>query len=293
MGLVLIILTGLIWSGIGVVLGLAVRRRSDVHSFITAAFLMSSISSWVLLPDWRQLLVGEVERPGSLVLLLSLAGVAGGVGMLFLQRAMVAGAAAWTVGQSALVIPFLAGSLFQGEPMRASGGVGVVAIVFSLIAFARRNRHSEPGSVSADARNWLRDAIIAFVLLGIQQTLSSIPSTWPGWTDSAGLRVPISLTAGALPLLFLAMFTRIGLNREAWGLAALYAVLVIAGQYLLFAAMDQLRLEGRLSLAFPIALGSCIVIFALWDLIVWKQHPDSLTLAGICLGLLGVVVLAL
>lgn len=293
MGLVLILLTGVIWSGIGVVLGLAVRRRADVYSFITAAFVMSSIGSWLLLPDWRQLLAGKVERPGSLILLLTLAGAAGGAGMLFLQRAMVAGAAAWTIGQSALVIPFLAGSLFHGEPMRVSGVAGVAAIVFSLIAFARRTRHSEPGAGAAAARNWLRDAIIAFSLLGIQQTLSSVPSTWPGWTDTAGLRVPITLSAGALPLLVISMRRGVRLDRFAWGLATAYAVLVVTGQYLLFPAMDHLRLEGRLFLAFPIALGSCIVIFALWDLMVWKQRPDRMTLVGISLGLLGVVALAM
>jgi drug/metabolite transporter (DMT)-like permease len=292
MGLILILLTGLLWSGIGVVLGVAVRRRYDVLSFITVAFVMSSICSWVLFLDWRLLLAGAVERPGALVLLLTAAGAAGGMGMFFLQRSMVAGAAAWTVGQSALVIPFLAGSLFLGEPLRISGVLGVAAIVLSMIAFSRGNRQSQSGSDMGTGQKWLRHALAAFLLLGAQQALSSVPSSWPGWTDSAGLRVPITLTAGVLPFLVISVRRGMSLDRAVWGIAAAYAVLVIAGQYLLFCAMDQLSLEGRLSLAFPLALGTSIVIFAMWDLLVWKRCPDRLTTIGICLGLLGVIALA-
>ena len=56
-------------------------------------------------------------------------------------------------------------------------------------------------------------------------------------------------------------------GRGAWGLAGLYAGLVIAGQLLLFADMDSLRSEGWLALVFPLALGTCIVLVALCDIL--------------------------
>ncbi len=137
MGLILILLTGLVWGGIGVVLGVASRRKLNVLAFIAFATALSSVAAWVVLAKWPQLLAGSVDRPVPLVMILVVAGIAGTVGMLCLQRAMTAGAAAWTVGQSAMVIPFLVGVLFLGEPMRLCGGLGVVAIVLSLLSFAR------------------------------------------------------------------------------------------------------------------------------------------------------------
>lgn len=288
MGLVLILLTGLAWGSIGVVLGSSSKRKVDAVTFMAAATLLSCVFSWGLLVDWPVLLAGKVERPVPLIGLLGLAGLAGGLGMLALQKSMTAGAAAWTIGQSAMVIPFLTGILFLGEPMRLTGGLGLTVILLSLLAFAR----GRPATDSANGP-WLSYALGAFLLLGLQQALSSIPSSWEGWSDGAGLRVPIALTAGAVPLVAIVLIRRRPFCKGAWQLAGSYAVLVVTGQSLLFAAMDRLRTTGRLSLAFPLAIGTCILLVALWELFGWKRPPERLTLAGISLGGAGVVLLAL
>jgi uncharacterized membrane protein len=57
--------------------------------------------------------------------------------------------------------------------------------------------------------------------------------------------------------------------------------------------MDSLRTEGRLALVFPLALGTCIVLVALCDIVVWKRRPCRFTWTGIALGMLGVILLAL
>jgi len=292
MGLMLTLLTGMVWGGIGVVLSLAVRKRLNVLPFMAAANALASVGAWMFLVKWGPLLDGRVEHPLSLVLLLSMAGIAATIGMLFLLKAMDAGAAAWTVGQSAMVIPFLAGVLFWGEPLRMGGACGLAAILASLLAFAGA-RPSDTGDGATPNRRWLLQALLALVFLGAQQTLSSIPSSWEGWKDSAELRGPLILTAGALPLLFLVIRRRLWPERDAWWLAGLYAGLGIAGNLLLFAAMDSLRTEGRLALVFPLALGTCIVLVALCDIVLWKRRPCRFAWIGIALGTLGVILLAL
>ena len=291
MGLILILLTGLAWGGIGIVLGYVSKRKFDVFTFITAATVLSSLGAWIFLANWSSIIAGECKETPNLLLVLTFAGVAGGLGMLYLQKSMTGGAAAWTVGQSAMVLPFLAGTFFFEESMRLTGGVGVAIIIFSLVSFAKGSSDS-----TADSKGevpWLRFALIAFVLLGIQQTLSSVPSSWEGWSDSGGLRVPLVLTAGGVPLFILAVLKRKKPNREIIGLSISYSILVIVGQFLLFTAMDQLRLEKQLSLAFPIAIGTCIIIVALWDILVWKRRPGRMTIIGLILGLAGVVLVAL
>jgi uncharacterized membrane protein len=57
--------------------------------------------------------------------------------------------------------------------------------------------------------------------------------------------------------------------------------------------MDSLRTEGRLALVFPLAVGTCIVLVALCDIVIWKRRPCWFTWTGIALGMLGVILLAL
>jgi uncharacterized membrane protein len=292
MGLILILLTGLAWGGVGVVLGASSRRKIDGVVFVAVATAIGAGISWICLVNWAAVLAGDVDGRPSLLPILVTAGVAGSLGMLSLQRAMGGGAAAWTVGQSAMVIPFAVGVVCFGEPFRQRGGVGVVIIVLSMIAFSIDKTVPESGSTSK-RHAWLRHALTAFLLLGLQQVLSSVPSSWDGWSDAAGIRVPVILTAGAIPLVIGVAVRGLKVERTIWRLAAAYGLIVVVGQYLLFRALDQLSLEGRISLAFPIAIGTCILLVTFWDIVVWKNRPAKMTLVGLLLGVAGVVMLAM
>jgi drug/metabolite transporter (DMT)-like permease len=290
MGLVLIFLTGVVWGGIGIVLGFVARRRWSVLAFMSAATTLAALGAWAFLAHWPSLLAGHVPRALPLVLLLTAAGIVGTVGMLCLQRAMTAGAAGWTVGQSAMVIPFVVGILFLGEPPRLAGMLGLSAILGSLVAFSCNRR--APVSGSAADPGWFRQALLALLLLGIQQSLCMIPSSWEGWTDTARLRIPLVLISGAAALLAVSAKRRLCPEHGIWLLATLYAALVVGGQVLLFAAMDRLRAEDRLALAYPIAIGVSMVAMALCERWVWRNRPTRSAWAGILLGLLGVILLA-
>ena len=287
----LILLTGVVWGGIGIVLASVARRQWNVLAFMSAATTLAAAGAWAALTHWPSLLAGHVPKALPLVLLLTTAGIIGTGGMLSLQKAMTAGTAAWTVGQSAMVIPFLVGILFLGEPPRLAGVLGLLAILGSLVAFSRSRK--TPGSGPGSDHGWFRYALLALLLLGIQQSLCLIPSSWEGWSDTARLRIPLLLTSGALALVVVSAKRRLRPERGIRLLATLYATLVVAGQVLLFAAMDQLRAENRLALAFPIAIGVSMVAMAIWDRWVWQNRPDRTAWVGILLGLLGVILLAL
>jgi multidrug transporter EmrE-like cation transporter len=169
--------------------------------------------------------------------------------------------------------------------------LGLLAILGSLVAFSRNRRAPDGGP--AAGQGWFRQALLALFLLGIQQSLCMIPSSWAGWTDTARLRIPLVLISGAVALLAGSAKRRLCPERGIWLLATLYAALVVGGQVLLFAAMDQLGTEDRLALAYPIAIGVSMVAVALWDRLAWKNRQDRSAWVGILLGLLGVVLLAI
>ena len=287
-GLTLIIATGIVWGGIGVVLAVVSKEKIETWSFIGIATGISSLGAWFFLVDWPLLLSGEANAPLQLFYILGFGGVTSIIGMACLQKSMKAGAAAWAIGQSALVFPFLAGVVFLDDVLYTSGVFGVITILFSLILFTKANRHKKEYQQS-----WLRYALMAFVFLGIPQTMSTIPSSWEGWSDNAGLRVPIVLTAGAIPLLCLVIYKKKSVQRGAIKLSFYYAILVITGQGLLFSAMDHLKNEKKLSLAFPLALGTCIIVVALWEIYIKRKWPDLFTLSGIMSGIIGISLLTI
>ena len=114
-GLALILLTGLAWAGLGVVSGTVARRGLDAAAYLTAGTLASTLVGWILLPNWPVLLGGEVERGAAFIPLIFGAGLLSTASFFFLQKAMTGGAAAWAVGQSAMVITFVVGILFLGH----------------------------------------------------------------------------------------------------------------------------------------------------------------------------------
>ena len=287
MGISLTILTGLIWGGIGVVLEVATKRKINSWVFIAIASTLSSIGAWSFFVRWDVVSSGEIQKPFQTFIILSIAGLFGTLGMVCLKKSMNAGASAWTVGQSSLVIPFIAGCILFDKHIHISGILGVSFILLCLFLF-----YQHTNSESKDKKPWFKDAILAFLFLGIQQTASSIPSSWDGWTDSANLRVPILLTSGCIPLVFYVLIIKSKIQQGLWNLSVIYAILVLIGQGCLFAAMDLLRKTQQLSLTFPIALGTCILFITLWDIIKQKSVPSFLTISGILCGLLGIIFLS-
>ena len=296
MGLLLIILTGLSWGGVGIILDRAARRGMDACAFQMAGNILGAGGAWLVLVRWPVLLAGSaVPRLMPLVWIMGVAGVLGTAGMFAMQRALSRGfsAGVWTVGQSAMVVPFIFGMVFLAQPFHWTGVLGVVATIVCLgLLAAVHGGMEEGGAGGRKGTGWFGLALLAFAFLGAQQTLCMVPSSWPGWTDAAQLRVPIVAMAGGGVMAVVAGFRRRWPTRGEWFLAAGYGAVGLLGQVLLFAAMDRLRAEGRLAVAYPIAVGLCILVMAVRDAAANRSGRTPLALAGILFGLTGVVLIA-
>jgi len=203
--------------------------------------------------------------------------------------------AIWAIGQSALVLPFLWGILVMGEHSNALKITGVALILtgMALPAFIKNTL----GNEDAHAGNrllWFKLALLSLFIIGTGQTLQSIPSYWQGWEDSAGLRPALSCLGCAIGGAACLLIRRNSKwpSRSLFLLAAGMAMLNTISTKLFFVSLDRLGLCGMASLGFPIMVGSCIVGFSLYSLLVIREKPHFYHWAGLAATLSGIFALS-
>ena len=80
--------------------------------------------------------------------------------------------------------------------------------------------------------------------------------------------------------------------RSVLPLALLYGVLVAAGQWTMFRAIDLLSHAGAAGVAYPVAIGGCIALFFLYAKWIRGEKTGVMGTAGILLAVLGILLLA-
>jgi drug/metabolite transporter (DMT)-like permease len=285
--------TGVVWGAVGAVQQRAVRSGLDIVQFMLVGAAGVALGSWILCADWQVILAGGgCARLGQLSLAMGLAGVANALGFLLMCQAMRRGSptVVWSLTQSAMVLPFLAGILGWGDPCPPSAALGIALLLGGIVMLGRR------GGDAAGGRDgvWLALVLASIVLVGGGQILAGLPSRWPGWQDAAGLRIPLQASAN---LLFLLAWTAWQGGRwptgGAWRLGLAWAAVVLGGMVLLFIGLDACAGVGMLAAAYPIAVGTCIVAFTLWN-VLHRVEPASRRLAaGTALLIAGIAGIAI
>ena len=120
------------------------------------------------------------------------------------------------------------------------------------------------------------------------------PSHWPGWTDTAKLRVPlislISFLFWLVPILW--QKRRIDV-RAMLPLSLGYAACVLAGQWLLYLALDRLAALGLSATVYPLAIGTCIAGFYLYSLVVLRERATLASSLGVLTACFGIILITL
>lgn len=290
LGVLLIVLTGLIWAVIGAFFSHVAQRGLKVLAFGMVMTVCVSFLAWGLLCHWPAVLHGGLPRVREFVPLMALAGILNWSGMLLIMAAMRRGhqAGSWTVSQSAMVVPFLAGIIFWHDRPTLPNMMGAVLILLAVVVFGLRSARQEPGS---HARPWFHIALMAFCIIGISQTFCTIPSHWAGWSDAGGLRVPVFTSAA---LAFLA--TACAIRREWPGrrevvAGSLCSLAGLAGNYTFFAGMDLMAARHLVALVYPTAIGVCMTAFVLYTRFWGRERLGWGGLAALGLGVAGVALL--
>lgn len=292
-GLILAVIVGLFWSGTGILTSRIARRKLDFIACMALAYPATALGAWAFTPDHAALLGGDLGRWPVLAAVMLPAGICVGAGFICLSAAMRRGhhAASWSISQSALVLPYLA-SLALGEPPRLIKALGVSVVVLSIAFFGRARQEPHPDASPGGGPLWLLLAIGSLALLGLGQTLTTLP-THLHLEDPARLRVALSMTGSAIGYLLLAILRRRRPSRGAWLVVATFPLLVLPSHFLLYRCMDMLRPAGLTGLVYPVAVGVCILGFAVFQVLFTRETITALHWVALLIGLAGILLIAL
>lgn len=256
--ILLMLLTGLIWTGVGVVFGAAPSEKNRLYSFFSLYGILVSAFVWIVrTPSAAP--AGEILRLAALMLPSAAMEVAA---FFFLKLAMDRGnqGIAWSVAQSSMVVSFLCSIAFLHNPSTPAQWAGLALVLAGLALFGR---DKSAGSGSNDGL-YARYVIAAFALLGVGQFLRLIPGSAGFSTETLTWRLPLQMSVGMVFWTSLCAAKRTWRAREVWKASLVYAIVVALGQicfYLAADAADALRIT---SIVMPVTIGTCILLFALW-----------------------------
>ena len=291
-GVVLLILTGVCWVGIAVVVEKAARERLDLDfiQFASSALIALAAGGAILFHSppggaWgmRVLICGSVFLAGCCnFLMLSL-----------MRRAMRQGSegAVWGIVQSAMIAPFLMGMVLFGvepTPMRLTG---IVLVLIGILLFSRKRR--ETGR--AGSYRWLVPAFAAFAASGLAQCFANLPSYWRECAMSSEWRACL-VQLGTMTAFGMALpFRRKKLRPEGtWSAVLLLAaVQILALFFFFYHGLNLVAEQGCGSIGYPVAQGSSIVGFLVFEMLVRKKEGSVLLFAAaaaVCCGILLLVL---
>ena len=291
-GLLLTLLIGLLWSFVGVYYKLMANWKINPFNIGIVTGTLGIVLSLCFITHTGSFLNGELPLPGwKYVVFVLLAGFANSGGCYILQRSMLYGRSGvmWAIGQSALVVPFLAITILYSEPWSFIKLAGTAAILVGMAFFGMKN--SQKSGDAPRPRYGLQLALISFLILGLAQTMFSALSFFA--YDDPGESRPLLAGAGAL---LATAFCKIVLKDRGFHferkllpvilLLAMQGVIVLLLQ---FSALDHLRRCGMNGIFFPVAVGLCIGGYALWAVLFFKEKPTRILTAGLCAILTGIL----
>ena len=288
-----LVMVGLSWSLTGIVMSDAPRKKCDPALLLMASGVVScAISLTLCLSLQKELL------PWKVILLTGgcyfLAAVINYCMLQIMAHVMQKGpnGVIWSIIQSGLVFPFLAGVIFYDSTLTWGRISGLSLILFSLacLGLGKENKEKEKG--------WKLLTLLCFLLAGLIQTLNSLPSYYPQARMINSMGRTCFSAAGTLFAAFCVCFFRyrhcpLGeilaeLKRPLlWKyVLSLQAFSLICSYLLLYPGLDAMAKAGAGSISYPLVVGACIVGFNLYSLFFLKEKWNVLQAAGVafCIG---------
>ena len=295
-GLLLCFVVGILWTCVGVFYKMMAQWKLSVFDISLVTCPSTILLTLLFYTKTGAFLSGELEFPDWTYVLYMI--VAGGVNMggcLILQRSMLYGKSAvtWAIGQSALIIPFLAITLIFAEPWSGLKILGTLAILAGMIAFSGRNESKN--DVLQRSRYGLILALIAFAVLGIAQTMLS-GASYLNCKDPGRIR-PVLALIGSFSAVCIGKISLkqrgFHLERKALLLIGLILIQNSLVTCIQFVAMDHLAACRMNAVFFPFAIGVCIGGYALCSVVFFKEKTTKLIRLGILLILTGILMFCL
>ena len=282
----LMLLTGLLWAGVGVLFGAAPSEKDRLYAFFSLNGLLFLAFVWLSQPP-AAAPAREVLRLSALIVPSACMEVAA---FFFLKLAMDRGSQgiAWSVAQSSMVVSFLCSVAFLRNPSSPAQWAGLALVLVGLALFGR-NKSSGAGVNDAA---YIRFVLAAFALIGVGQFLRLIPGYAGFSKETLTWRLPLQTFAGPVFWTTVCLAKGIWRPRAVWKAALPYAVVVALGQMFFYRATDAADAIRLTAIVMPVTIGTCILLFALWCRFFRGERLSRGGWAAVALDIAGIALLS-
>jgi len=307
-GLLLLMLTGFCWVVVGVVISRAARDRLDMGliQLCTAAGLFVVSLSMVLSAHFffRH---GPVSLQTRLIVAAChlCQGLLNFTALQLMTRAMRNGpnGIIWSIAQSGLVFPFAMGVLFFDVPFSPARGLGIFAIMASVLLYGLGRQQTQSAAPSG-LKEWFAPALAAMLLCGGTQCLGNIASYLPeGPALGSPYRVMFIQTGTFTAWLASnlapggpSLLPRLKAQPRGKLLACVMALLVastLSSCFFLYPGLDLVARAGLGAIGYPVAVCTCVLGFLLYSVVGLRERFATLQKIGLVAGLAGIALVSM
>jgi drug/metabolite transporter (DMT)-like permease len=289
MGIVYALAAGAAFAGGVAFVAAITRRRLPLLTFFAVGSSLGCGLSLLVLVDWSRW--HEASRSPALAWWIGTGSALSLLGHRFLSQSMRLGrpSLSWAISQGAQAFPFLAGFLLWQDAVGIVAWLGLFILLggVAMLGVAR----AQEGDDSAN-RAWVWWALAAMLSYGLNQVCFAVPSRWVGWSDLMRLRIPITLAVIAAGGWMATLHSPAGSLRRVLPLALPYGLLQILMFVLVYRGLDALGSVQLGAIFWPLACGSGIAFYALWERIRSRETLGVIHRIGITLIIIGIAGLS-
>ena len=283
----LMLLTGVIWTLVGVLFGAAPSEKDKLLSFfaLNGVFYVTFVYI-AQMPSAAP--VKEVLRLSVLILPSAIMEL---VAFLLLKLAMDRGSQgiAWCIAQSAMVVSFICSIIFLRNPSSAPQWIGMVLMLASLVLFGKDKQST--GNVGNDA-TFFRLVFISFALIGVAQFLRLIPGYAGFSPETMTWRLPLSAPVGMITWTVVCLAKGVWKPGKVWKHSLTYAIVVALGQICFYLAVDAADKLLLTSIVMPVSIGTCILFFTLYCRFFRHERLSRGGWAAVAMDIIGIALLS-
>lgn len=296
-GIFAMVLVGASWTIYGGVMGKAPRENIDVSVLLFWTFVASAVVSIVCGTVFQGF--PQTSAYGLLIAFSSqfISGFFNYWQLDMMSRAMQKGhnGTVWSIVQAGFVFPFFMGILFFSVPLTWVRGTALFLAVAS-VAVSGYSRE-------AGAGKWLIPALTAFLMTGISQSLSNLPSYYPEAECVSSVWRTAALSSGFIAGAVIRNIMRLpqffpdvlasARNVKLWKYCfMLQGIEIIVNYFLLYPGMDSLSRASAGAVAYPLMVSCCLLVFDLYSLLVLREKQSVRQWSALLLCILAVIGLS-
>lgn len=296
-GIILMVLTGICWTGLGVIVSKNAKTGVSTPLVLGASTLMVAIICAVCLFFKGSFPLNLSGKYGLTHLLYLTCGFFNFLAFVLMSKAMRIGnnGIVWSIVQSALICPFMMGIIAFGVEPRITRLAGVSLVLFAIIMMglskSENQKHEKGGS-----KLWLWITLLGFLDAGLTQCLANVPSYWPEAQSMSPIEKTMSSQMGNVLGCLVFEWKHI-FTKESWrGITRpliSYLALNLLNQFaFFFNGLEKLAQAGAGSIGYPIGLGLCISAFFTYSLFIIHEKTTKLGLCGFFACLAGIIVIS-